>query len=234
MREKRDWKAEEATEKQYAFATKLLNSKLGATETMRLDKRYVDTLKCLETKQTPAGHLLTKGYMSKLIDGLMALPNPVVEAEAEAKPATETKATAITDGMWLVREEGKRDAIFKVQQAVYGSGRLYAKQLTLFWDNGIELREEELAALDDDEVAEGYRKGGEYYGELKAKFVKITGGVKHLQQESKRPGVEVRLLKKEEAIHFGKLYGICAICGRLLTDETSIEAGIGPICASKF
>jgi hypothetical protein len=40
-------------------------------------------------------------------------------------------------------------------------------------------------------------------------------------------------LTKEQAAEFGKLYGICCICGRTLTNEESIEAGIGPICAGK-
>lgn len=34
-----------------------------------------------------------------------------------------------------------------------------------------------------------------------------------------------------EAKEYGALYGICCVCGRLLSDENSIAAGIGPICA---
>lgn len=41
-------------------------------------------------------------------------------------------------------------------------------------------------------------------------------------------------LTKDRAAEYGHLYGMCMICGRTLTDEASIEAGIGPICASKF
>lgn len=37
----------------------------------------------------------------------------------------------------------------------------------------------------------------------------------------------------EEAKEYGKLTGSCCNCGRTLTDEDSIEAGIGPICAGK-
>lgn len=37
-----------------------------------------------------------------------------------------------------------------------------------------------------------------------------------------------------EAKAWGALYGTCCVCGRTLTNEESIEAGIGPICASKF
>ena len=41
-------------------------------------------------------------------------------------------------------------------------------------------------------------------------------------------------MTKEDAIAFGALYGCCCNCGRTLTDEKSIEAGIGPICARRF
>ena len=38
----------------------------------------------------------------------------------------------------------------------------------------------------------------------------------------------------ESAIAYGKRTGICACCGRELTDPESIERGIGPICAEKY
>lgn len=41
-------------------------------------------------------------------------------------------------------------------------------------------------------------------------------------------------LTAEAAAHLGKQYGICMICGRTLTDPSSVEAGIGPICAAKL
>lgn len=37
-----------------------------------------------------------------------------------------------------------------------------------------------------------------------------------------------------EAIKYGQRTGTCSCCGRQLTNEGSIEAGIGPICASKW
>jgi hypothetical protein len=42
------------------------------------------------------------------------------------------------------------------------------------------------------------------------------------------------LLTLDEAQNFGHLYGVCCVCGRTLTDEVSIEAGIGPICADRI
>jgi hypothetical protein len=38
----------------------------------------------------------------------------------------------------------------------------------------------------------------------------------------------------EDGKKYGKLYGVCCVCGRVLTDENSIQAGIGPVCANKF
>lgn len=37
----------------------------------------------------------------------------------------------------------------------------------------------------------------------------------------------------EDAKAFGALYGTCCVCGRTLTNETSIEAGIGPVCGGR-
>jgi len=70
---------------------------------------------------------------------------------------------------------------------------------------------------------------------------KIDGGAVTLWN---RPGVdmaEVRDLLVEfegaplqAAMKYGKLSGRCCSCGRDLTDPDSIEAGIGPVCATKF
>lgn len=38
----------------------------------------------------------------------------------------------------------------------------------------------------------------------------------------------------QTAMKYGKLAGRCCSCGRELTNDGSIEAGIGPICAGKF
>jgi hypothetical protein len=38
----------------------------------------------------------------------------------------------------------------------------------------------------------------------------------------------------EQAKEYGALYGVCCRCAAPLTDEKSIAAGIGPVCATKF
>lgn len=52
------------------------------------------------------------------------------------------------------------------------------------------------------------------------------GAVNNLRPETKMP--------LEHAMQYGKLYGRCISCGRTLTDEESIEAGIGPVCAGRW
>lgn len=41
-------------------------------------------------------------------------------------------------------------------------------------------------------------------------------------------------LSAEEAGKYGRISGICIICGQRLTNEESIERGIGPVCAGKL
>lgn len=41
-------------------------------------------------------------------------------------------------------------------------------------------------------------------------------------------------LTLEVAQNLGQLYGVCVRCGAVLTDEDSIERGIGPVCMTKF
>jgi len=37
----------------------------------------------------------------------------------------------------------------------------------------------------------------------------------------------------QQAQEFGARFGVCAICGRTLTDPESIDRGIGPVCANR-
>lgn len=90
----------------------------------------------------------------------------------------------ITEGMYKVGTD-----VYKVQAAVNGSGRLYAKKLV---------------------------------GQT---FVYSPGAMKVLRPEHK--------MTLEQAKEWGLLYGTCCVCGRTLTDERSIAAGIGPVCANK-
>jgi hypothetical protein len=102
------------------------------------------------------------------------------------------------DGMYRTPD----GEIYKVQVAVHGSGRLYAKKLV---------------ALDEPKVM---RKGTKTHD-----FVFESGALAKITPEMK--------MTLEEMKEWGKLYGTCCKCGLTLTDETSIEEGIGPVCGGR-
>lgn len=58
-------------------------------------------------------------------------------------------------------------------------------------------------------------------------FTYVSG----LIREVRDTGTKLTLDRAKE---LGRLYGVCIRCGATLTDENSIEAGIGPICAAKW
>lgn len=60
------------------------------------------------------------------------------------------------------------------------------------------------------------------------------GRFTYLGLASRKLPKEARKMSLEEAKAFGRLYGFCIRCGATLTDEESIAAGIGPVCAGKF
>jgi len=109
------------------------------------------------------------------------------------------RAPEITEGMYV--HDGE---IYKVQRAVHGSGRLYAKVLVVHDQNF--------------DFQHGMTGGN-------ATFEFAKGMVYKLKPEEK--------MTLEQAAEYGRLYGVCCVCGATLTDEDSIAAGIGPICASK-
>lgn len=125
---------------------------------------------------------LTARQASNLIDILLKM----ADAPRPTAPAvTRTSRVELADGMYL-----KDGVVYKIQHAVHGSGRQYAKQL----DGNT--------------------------------FTYAQGAITRLTAEDK--------MTLEQAKEYGALYGTCCVCGRTLTDEKSIEAGIGPICAGKF
>lgn len=58
------------------------------------------------------------------------------------------------------------------------------------------------------------------------KFTYAAGAVAKLSAET--------LMSEEDAAQYGHRYGICACCGRILTNAESIDAGIGPVCRARL
>lgn len=173
-----------ATERQMSVIHRLISER----ETMRLTEVQQEYLVGVRDGTT----ILTRHAASKVMDALFVLPK---------KGAKRHFNVELEDGMYK-----KDNVIYKVQHAVHGSGRQYAKKLCYFDPDGHEARQ----------------AGTEGSWE----FIYQQGAINTLSPEDR--------MSLEEAQEFGRIYGVCCRCGRTLTDENSIEAGIGPICASKF
>ena len=85
-------------------------------------------------------------------------------------------------------------------------------------------------------VKEECRAVGEVYEG--AYLGKIMGGKfirsRECSDEQEKSVLEIAADPKAAAIAYGKRYGVCSVCGRALTDKTSIENGIGPICSDNY
>ena len=77
-----------------------------------------------------------------------------------------------------------------------------------------------------------------HYGEQPMYLGKIVEGKFHAGRNA-NAGTRAALERiaqdpKGAAITYGRLTGRCSCCGRLLTKHASVEAGIGPICATRW
>jgi len=120
------------------------------------------------------------------------------------------KAPELPDGVY---RDPKSSKIYKVKKAVHGSGLKVAHQLII---------EEEVSVIDN----------SNRYEHDVIKIKKPVGRFKYVGLASKHVTLNWKL-SLEEAKKWGVLYGVCCNCGRTLTKEESIQAGIGPICAGK-
>lgn len=127
---------------------------------------------------------LTHNEISPIIGKIFDANWKPRESKPKADRAPSAPVAELEAGMYLWE-----DRIFKVQIAVHGSGKPYAKEFT---ENGFEY---------------------------------APGMVRNLSADNR--------MTLDQAKEFGALYGTCIVCGRTLTDEKSIAAGIGPICSER-
>lgn len=75
------------------------------------------------------------------------------------------------------------------------------------------------------------KNGGEYLGKVQnGRFL----GVRTCTEVQEKQVLAFIADPKAAAIAYGIETGVCCICNATLTNQASIEAGIGPICAEKF
>jgi hypothetical protein len=86
--------------------------------------------------------------------------------------------------------------------------------------------------------ADGKNAGALYVKEGETYLGKIAGGKlfasRDCSQENKDRILAVAADPEQAAVAYGKRFGQCSVCARELTNEDSINRGIGPICAERF
>ena len=147
-----------------------------------------------------------QGLLARTDDGKWAADHP---ADCPTKPVTVAVPVArvTSDGIYRTPD----GTVYKVQEARQGNGRLYAKRLELSTCGGG--CGHPTTVQPDGTHAHGH-------------FEYAAGAIHQLTAAMK--------LDKDAAAAFGRLYGVCVRCGADLTDETSIAAGLGPVCAGRF
>ena len=75
------------------------------------------------------------------------------------------------------------------------------------------------------------KNGGQYLGKVKdGRFF----SVRDCTEDQEKKVLAFIADPKAAAIAYGIETGVCCICNATLTNKTSVEAGIGPICAANF
>jgi hypothetical protein len=90
--------------------------------------------------------------------------------------------------------------------------------------------------LDGDTIFKVYKMvhGSGRQGVKRLEVTGKEGSFVYLGLAARRLPTTAQRMTLEQAAKYGRLYGFCVRCGRTLTDEESIAAGIGPICADKM
>lgn len=159
------------------------------------------------------------------------LMDRLIEQLAALDSETGRKAARYTDGMsengkWTAGRGGNASAwisrmIAKVRELEAAAPATGATEL----EDGIYLLDGQII-----KVVHAVHGSGRQYGKrldvTSGTWERVSGVISKLT-----PAHKVSLA---DAAKFGKIYGVCINCGRTLTDEASIAAGIGPVCASRF
>jgi hypothetical protein len=98
------------------------------------------------------------------------------------------------------------------------------------WEKRLEGIDEGFYALSEDEIYMVVRsKVGRLYAKINSgdgRWDYAAGAITKLEPKMR--------MDLDAAKKYGQETGQCLVCGRTLTNPDSIEAGIGPVCASRF
>lgn len=214
--------------KQEAFLTSLLKAKLAWTGTAQ---EYVAAL----------GQGWTKKFASRAIDMLLKEEDLVAESAAPLSERKDVRPNRYGSkcrkcGNWVEAEAGVLVGSAGNWGAEHKDGECPAAK--------VEVEEcdcpEGMHRLADGRIYKvqiAHHGSGRPYAKIlitreladgthRASFEYAQGAIRNLSSAT--------LMTMDEAKAYGALYGVCCVCAAVLTDERSIAAGIGPVCAGKF
>lgn len=179
----------------------------------------------------------------------IAQPSPSQQAAqpVSAPPATEKQIAFLTKlceerPMWadvenlhvdVIAKLSKRDASAKIEEALAVPAE--TKSSSGGYDAFPEIKAGRYA-IDIDGTVKFYKVDRPTEGRWKGRtFVKVQAS-DELHQIRSKDAINAILKAivdqgvNESLARYGQLLGSCGVCGRTLTDETSRELGIGPVC----
>lgn len=177
-------------------------------------------------------------FASKLLDGLETYGS-----------LTERQIEAARNSLAKVEEKRAAKRAEKAAETAAKSGDVGVERINALFDtaigNGLKkpvFRTEFLTIkpaklhpgtlyVTDKRITDHERGGAAYVG-------KIVAGKFEARREAAADTLailcEIAADPLESAIRYGRATGTCGCCGRELTAEGSVEAGIGPVCATKW
>ena len=212
-----------ATAKQSAYITTLLAERIhnlpytdGSEVNIRHASRVIDHLRLCPKKDTAMTTTLTgRPATDKQAAFLRKL---IAERNAVTDPFFTTTAEALSNGTLTTAQAS--DAIDRLL-AMPRNASTAAAEL----EAGIYLLGDKVV-----KVQRAVHGSGNMYAKVldpsTGKFDYTPGLIRELTADQR--------MTLEQARQYGAIYGVCCNCGRTLTNEDSIEAGIGPVCASRF
>lgn len=208
------------------------------------DTSKIGTFPARTLAQIQDGQEVSKGRASKLIEVLKRQPKQVEEIHNAAVPAgpaasaaqigflrtlceeqgeeirtsyTKQDASDEITRLLKAREEGPKAGV-RIGSKVTEDGMYQTSDGTVY---KVQIAKNGSGRLYAKQLTEHKTEDGSSWS-----FEYVSGAIGRLTPADK--------MSLEQAQEFGKLYGVCCRCAADLTDEKSIEAGIGPICAGKM
>lgn len=208
------------------------------------DTSKIGTFPARTLAQIQNGEEVSKGRASKLIEVLKRQPKQVEEIHNATTPAGPAASAAQLGFLrTLASEQGEEvrtsytkqeasDEISRLLKAREEAPKAQVRTGSKVTEDGmyqtsdgtvykVQIAKQGSGRLYAKQLTEHKTENGSSWS-----FEYVAGAIHRLNPADK--------MSLEQAQEFGKLYGVCCRCAADLTDEASIERGMGPICAEKM